>query len=290
VRIFYEEAGKPGKPFLKSPLSWLPGFLMACCLALVSGCEGGGASGAPGRDEALAGIAALDGVKSPSPEERARLRALCESFVERHAADPEAPQVRRRLGVLLASEGDDDGAARELRLVTPTAAPGTPFRTVALYTLGQVETRRGALLEARAALAAVVAEAPESEAGRAAKQDLLDLAKVGGPAAGTVIAGDDPRLLARRGDAGTGTSAEARSATGAPWVVAVVKAGEAPPAELPTDATVINVRGWDDPHVATFRPPALPRVYVIDAAGVVRAAGVRKAGLEKALREAQGPR
>lgn len=242
-----------------------------------AGAGAGAEAGALGRDDLLALIGNLGARRHPTPEEKTRLRDACAEFARRFPGDPDAPEVRQRLGLLLAAEGDDAGAARELSAVTASAKAGTPFRTLTLYALGQAETRRGRTEAALAALRAVLSEAPGGEAAKGAAQDVRDLERVGGRAAGAILPEDDPALLAP-------------SPGAPPFAVCVLRRGEPAPEGLPEGARRIEVTGWEDPHVRRFRPPALPRVYVVDGRGVVRAAGVRGAAIAEALRRAQeGP-
>lgn len=161
-----------------------------------------------------------------------------------HAAADEVEeeiQTRLRRGLARAKDGDDEAAVRELEAVTRAAEPGSPARNLALYVTGQAESGLGETERARAAFAALVAEAPESDLARGARRWFEDLDKVGKPAPSPVEGG--PRAI-----------------------TFTAESGEA-------------ARPW--------RVPAFPRTYVVDAHGIVRAAGVRGAAIARAVERAR---
>jgi tetratricopeptide (TPR) repeat protein len=172
--------------------------------------------------------------------------------------------ARTWLGLALAELSREEEALCELeRAATPEA----------LYALGQLRTRRGEAAAARAALERVAATNAGEALRKKVQRDLDDLAKIGKPA---------PPL------------AEAAAPT--PTATVVVFERRAPGGTSPLAAELaaviaarivrIEVEGWDDARLEAWRVPALPRVYVLDAKGVLRAAGVRGKAIAAAVEEA----
>jgi hypothetical protein len=183
------------------------------------------------RDADLGAIQDLARERKPTKAVHEKLRDLGEKFLEEYPGDEDAPMVRLRVGLAHAALGEDEKAAGALAAVTATARPGSDFRMLALYSLGQVQIGLGEADAARRSLGAVVEESPKSKLAERSRADLKDLEWIGRPAP--------------------------EAAAGAH----VVKDFASP-----------------------FHPPAVPRTYVVDGDGIVRAAGVRGAAVERALK------
>jgi tetratricopeptide (TPR) repeat protein len=243
------------------------------------------------RDEILEQIENLS--TSADPKDIARIRSLADGFLSRFPDDEEARAVQLAGGKAAFDLHDFEGAIERLQGLTDdrsrylrglalvargrhgdaepellAAASARPEVAERWYALGEVRERLGDVGGAREALERALRAKPPPSVQRAARADLDDLAKIGAPA---------PPLADL-------------TPTGTATVVAFMDRERA---DLePVDPAVRVVRvvaGWDDPRVKAWHVPALPRVYVVDAHGIVRAAGVRGAAIARAVEAAGGP-
>lgn len=245
----------------EAPGGWKAIAVVTALALVASGCP---ADPAAERRDLLATIEALAGKMQPARADHERMAEVCRRYLASFEGEEDAPRVRRRLGLALFAAGDDAGAARELAAVTETAKPGDPFRSAVLHELATAETARGDPARARALLERIVAEAPRGEYAKKAKADLRDLDRIGKPAP-----------IPRPGPSADPEAVELRRSGTPPLYAGAARA--------------IEVAGWDDPRLKDWPVPTLPRVYVVDAHGIVRAAGVRGAAIEAALAAARCP-
>ncbi len=273
----------------------------AAALALALGAAAPAAAGELSREELFGAIQDLRARRG----EEARVRALADEYLARFGeADPNAALVlfyggeaalllgdapaaarafrralarepdprfarkaRHFLGLALAEAGRDEEAESELGRVASDAGAPAPLAAEALYAIGQIRIARGDASGACQALAAARARAPgETSLLRRIEADLRDLAKIGAPA---------PPLA--------GLSAGAAPA--ATVVVFERRGAELRNLELPAGVALLRVTvgDWDDPRLRDWAVPALPRIYVIDGAGIVRAAGLKPAAVAAAV-------
>jgi tetratricopeptide (TPR) repeat protein len=177
--------------------------------------------------------------------------------------DPKrASGAQLMLGLALAERGRD--AEAEAALGPAAVGLEGEARARALYALGQVRVRAGEPERAKEALEKARAATQAAALRSAIDGDLDDLARIGRPA-----------------PPADGLTAAAPSAT-ATVIVFARKGDAAPDLEREIGAlgeavrvVRVEVEGWADPRIRAWRVPALPRVYVVDRAGIVRAAGVR---------------
>lgn len=244
------------------------------------------------RDDLLAAIDRLSTPMEKSKEDLVKISKLAKEFLARFPEDGEAPMVRLTAGISSYQSDDFDGAIEHLRGLNDRyarfllglalaergrdaeaedvlAALAKESREPAhLYALGEVRERAGNVAGAREALEGVAA-AKDARLKAKARGDLEDLAKIGAPA---------PRL-------------EGLTPTATATVVAFSKPGDdALDRELASlGAGVVRVKaGWDDARIKEWRVPVMPRVYVLDSRGIVRAAGVRGAAIAAAVLAVNG--
>jgi tetratricopeptide (TPR) repeat protein len=178
-------------------------------------------------------------------------------------------RARYFLGVALAEAGDDEEAERTLVGVAADPDGRSPLPGEALYALGQLRIRRGDVALAREALEGALERAQTPALRKRAERDLTDLARIGVAA---------PPLAGLETPTATATVvAFARSAD-----MAALEA-EVGAAAAGARIVRVEVAGWEDPQVRTWAVPTLPRVYVLDASGRIRAVGVRGRAIAAAV-------
>jgi tetratricopeptide (TPR) repeat protein len=197
--------------------------------------------------------------------DHARAQALFESYLRVGGSPRRRPAAQYLLGLSIAAQGRDADAAAALAEAAALAPPGSAVRFRALLSLGELQEARGEAGAAAEVFGRIVADdaAPAGDR-KSAEREIDDLAKIGKPAP----------PLAELTPTATAT-------------VLVFEKGASLDVP-PVAARVVRVQAaWGEERLKPWRFPVLPRVYVVDRRGVVRAAGVRGPAIRAAAEAAE---